>query len=188
MATIEEINAKLKRVNIKGKDYVEVPQRVQGFRELFPSGTITTEWLILEKDWCVCQATVAIDGVVVAQGSAFEERKGNINTTSYIENCETSAVGRALGFLGIGSAAAIASADEVRHAMAQQNQPQEESEEGVAQRGMVNAFREVQARGFSKEQIQQALQAVIPGKTSKEYTTMDKVKATQVLKNMIKEA
>ena len=38
----------------------------------------------------------------------------NINKTSYVENCETSAVGRALAMLGIGIDTSIASANEVK--------------------------------------------------------------------------
>ena len=44
----------------------------------------------------------------------------NINKTSYVENCETSAVGRALAILGIGIDTSIASANEVEDAIAQQ--------------------------------------------------------------------
>ena len=49
------------------------------------------------------------------EGSTF------INKTSYIENCETSAVGRALGFLGIGIDGSVASADEVKTAILNQS-------------------------------------------------------------------
>ena len=59
------------------------------------------------------------DGEVIAQGHAHEVRgSSNINKTSYIENCETSAVGRALAMLGIGIDTSIASANEVEDAIA----------------------------------------------------------------------
>ena len=58
---------------------------------------------------------------VVAQGHAHEEKgSSNINKTSYVENCETSAVGRALAILGIGIDTSIASANEVQDAIAKQ--------------------------------------------------------------------
>ena len=120
MATRTEINERLKKVNIKGKPYVEVAQRVQGFWEIFPNGRIATDWLRLEDEQCVCQASIWDGDKLLAQGTAWEQRKGNINTTSYVENCETSAIGRALGNAGIGSVQSIASADEMAHAMGQQ--------------------------------------------------------------------
>ena len=59
--------------------------------------------------------------VVLGQGTAYEkEGSSNINRTSYIENCETSAVGRALGMAGFGIDTSIASAEEVSGAIAQQ--------------------------------------------------------------------
>ena len=60
-------------------------------------------------------------GRVVATGHAHEERgSSNINKTSFVENCETSAIGRALAMLGIGIDTSIASANEVEDAIAQQ--------------------------------------------------------------------
>ena len=58
---------------------------------------------------------------MLANGLA-EESKGStfINKTSYVENCETSAWGRALGNLGIGLDTSVASADEVKNAIANQ--------------------------------------------------------------------
>jgi hypothetical protein len=53
------------------------------------------------------------DGKIIAVGHASERREGNINKTSYVENCETSAIGRALGLMGIGLTDDIASADEI---------------------------------------------------------------------------
>ena len=59
--------------------------------------------------------------VMLATGLAFERQDAsNLNKTSYIENCETSAIGRALGFIGLGSEKSIASAEEVSNAIATQ--------------------------------------------------------------------
>ena len=61
------------------------------------------------------------EGRVVSSGHAYEEKDGSrINQRNHVENCETSAVGRALGFLGIGSDGSIASYEEVTNAI--QNQ------------------------------------------------------------------
>lgn len=115
-------NALIKTTPVKNKQYAEVPQRVQAFRSLFPTGTIATEIISLEGDMCVIHAVVSVDGVILGEGTAYErEGSSYINKTSFIENCETSAVGRALGFAGFGSDASIASAEEVLNAMEQQD-------------------------------------------------------------------
>lgn len=115
---------KFKTTDIKGKKYVEVNQRVIALRNLseYKGFSIETELLHLEADSCVVRATIRnANGVIAAQGIAQEDRSSsNINKTSYVENCETSAVGRALGFLGIGIETSIATADEVSMAIGKQ--------------------------------------------------------------------
>ena len=73
---------------------------------------------------CVIKAIIKnAEGRVVATGFAQEDRDNKlslVNKTSFVENCETSAWGRALGNLGIGIDASIASAEEVVNAMAGQ--------------------------------------------------------------------
>ena len=59
---------------------------------------------------------------VLGSGIAYEKEGSTfINKTSYIENCETSAVGRALGMAGIGINTSVASAEEVQNAIVQQD-------------------------------------------------------------------
>lgn len=112
---LEEVNKRLKPIDIKGKDYNTVNQRVLAFRELFPEGSIQTEILSHENDKILMKAIVFDgEGKIIATGHASEEKELSfINKTSYIENCETSAVGRALGFIGIGATEAIASVEEM---------------------------------------------------------------------------
>lgn len=112
----------MKTVDIKGKAYVEVNERVKHFRANYKDWAIETELLSNDNGVCVFKATVKDpEGVVKATGHAYENEGSTfINKTSYIENCETSAVGRALGMLGIGIDTSIASSDEVQNAM--QNQ------------------------------------------------------------------
>lgn len=119
---LSKVNADIKTTNIKGKEYAEVPERVTAFRKVCPNGAIETEFT-LNGNMCICKATVKDeDGKILANGIAYEKEGSNyINKTSYIENAETSAVGRALGFAGFGIAASIASADEVLHAIELQN-------------------------------------------------------------------
>jgi len=115
---LAKVNADIKTTNIKGKEYAEVPERVTAFRKVCPNGAIETEYT-LAGNVCICKATIRDDERrILATGIAYEKEGSNyINKTSYIENAETSAVGRALGFAGFGIAASIASADEVRHAI-----------------------------------------------------------------------
>lgn len=121
-----EINSRLKTQDIKGKPYIPVTQRVLAFWELFPTGAIITEKLSDDGKRCDFKASVYIDGHVVSTGHAYEYQGGGmVNKTSYVENCETSAIGRALGILGIGSTESIASADEVARAIEQQESPLE---------------------------------------------------------------
>ena len=126
---MEKVNKEIKTTDIKGKDYAEVPQRVTAFRKLYPQGTITTEILSIEDGICVMKATVSNNGEILGEGTAYEKENGSfINKTSYIENCETSAVGRALGFAGFGVDVSIASAEEVINAINNQNNSKTETE------------------------------------------------------------
>lgn len=118
---LQNANNLIQTTPVKGKDYAEVPQRVKAFRSLYPQGTISTEIVKIENGMCVIHAVVSVDGVVLGEGTAYEmEGSSFINKTSYIENCETSAVGRALGFAGFGIDTSIASAEEVANAIEQQ--------------------------------------------------------------------
>lgn len=123
---IEKVNMTIKTTNIKGKEYAEVNQRIRAFRMLYPEGSITTEIISLDNGVCVMKASVLNDkGEILGTGHAFEKESASfINKTSYIENCETSAVGRALGMCGIGIDMSIASYEEVANAIAQQEAPQ----------------------------------------------------------------
>lgn len=119
-------NESIKATDIKGKNYAEVNQRIKVFRMLFPNGSITTDILSLENGVCVMKATVTDEeGKVLATGTAYENEGSTfINKTSYIENCETSAVGRALGMLGIGIDTSIASYEEMQNAITNQEMNQ----------------------------------------------------------------
>jgi|TARA_Y100000015_G_scaffold10494_1_gene9998 hypothetical protein len=118
-------NYKFKTTNIRGKQYVEVNERIKFFRQedQYKNWGIHTEFPMLTDAECLCRASIVdADGHTVAVGHAHEVKTAsNINKTSYVENCETSAVGRALAMLGIGIDVSIASANEVQDAIAQQD-------------------------------------------------------------------
>jgi hypothetical protein len=119
---IEKANASIQTTDIKGKDYAEVNQRIKAFRMVEPSGAIIPELISLEGGVCVMKATVLDgDGKVLGVGHAYEKEGSTfINKTSYIENCETSAVGRALGMCGFGIDTSVASYEEVANAIENQ--------------------------------------------------------------------
>ena len=136
----------MESIKIKGKDYIQVHERVAEFRRnpLYKSLSIETD--IVEKNYSeltgdivknekvVGKKTTRVldsiiikcvirnkDGNIVSTGYAQEEKTTSfVNETSFVENCETSAVGRALGFLGIGIKDSIASADELVVAISKQ--------------------------------------------------------------------
>ena len=120
-------NYNFETTNIRGKAYVAVNERIKFFRQedQYKNWSIQTEFPMLTEVECLCRAAICDkDGMVVAVGHAHEVKAAsNINKTSYVENCETSAVGRALAMLGIGIDASIASSNEVEDAIAQQDQP-----------------------------------------------------------------
>ena len=117
----------MKTIDVKGRPYVEVNERLKYFRENYKNWSLESDIISLENGVCVIKATIKDDnGVIKATGLAYEKENSTfINKTSYIENCETSAWGRALGNLGIGIDTSVASADEVQNAMLNQNPDQE---------------------------------------------------------------
>ena len=119
---IKRANETIMTIDVKGKPYAEVNQRIKAFRMIYPQGFIETEMISNENGVCVFQAIVGNDDKVLGTGHAYEKENSTfINKTSYIENCETSAVGRALAMAGFGIDTSIASAEEVQNAINNQN-------------------------------------------------------------------
>ena len=135
----------LKTVDIKGKAYVTVNERVKYFREHFTGYKLISEIVyhnevkfvewhefdaegnkINKSAWtkgeiCFKASIFNEQDDLVATGYAIEKADSSyINKTSYIENCETSAWGRALANFAIGVDSSVASADEVANAIKNQ--------------------------------------------------------------------
>lgn len=111
---------KSKAIDIKGKQYVLVADRVTYFNDAYPNGSIETKRIASEGDVEVFQAIVTPDTAhpsrcFVAHSQA-RWGEGMVNKTAALENAETSAVGRALALMGIGVIESIASADEIHKA------------------------------------------------------------------------
>lgn len=136
MATYEDIRKANEAVGIstikkEGKNgkittfgYVTVAQRIKAFRMVHPDGLIKTEMVMNESGVCIFRAEIySEDGKLLSTGTALERQdSGFINALSHIENCETSACGRALGIAGYGIDDDVASAEEVANATIQQAQ------------------------------------------------------------------
>ena len=113
----------MKKIKIKGNDYVMVHERVKEFHNLYPNGSIDTKLVELTDRFIT--KTIVIPDVSTPErcftGLSYEDvGSNNVNSTSALENCETSSVGRALGFLNIGIDTSIASFEEVNNAIENQ--------------------------------------------------------------------
>ena len=114
----------MKTIDIQGSPYVKVNERLIYFNEHYKDGRITTDLVEMTERYIV-KATIIPD---VSNSERYftgyaEEVVGSsqVNKTSALENCETSAVGRGLAMMGIGIIKSIASAEEVANAVHQQN-------------------------------------------------------------------
>ena len=119
---IQKVNEEMSTIEVGKKSYAEVTQRIKAFRKLYPEGFIETEVLSNQNGVCVIKASVGYydngNKKILGTGTAYEKEGSTfINKTSYIENCETSAVGRALGMMGFGIDTSVASAEEVQNAV-----------------------------------------------------------------------
>ena len=111
------------QINIHGKVYETVALRLKKFWERYPEYSIQTILIEADETRIIMKATILDDShKLCATGHAEEFRnRGQINRTSALENCETSAVGRALAFLGLGGTE-IRSAEEMQNAVLQQEE------------------------------------------------------------------
>lgn len=130
--TMLPIQKKDKNGKLTTKDYAMVPERITAFRKLFPTGFITTEIVSHDGQTVLMQTKAGYYDekgapIILATGFAQEVKGlGLVNGTSYIENCETSSVGRALGMCGLGiNGGGICSAEELANAITAQNQIKE---------------------------------------------------------------
>jgi hypothetical protein len=118
---MEELQS-IEKVNIKGKEYATVASRVGIFRKYFPAHSIITDIVIDDEQRVIIKASIFDENNrLISTGYAEEIRgQGLINTTSAIENAETSAIGRALAAFGL-IGGEYASSNEVENAIAKQN-------------------------------------------------------------------
>ena len=118
-------------VNIHGKEYYTVVERLKMLKNDFKIDySLTTDLLKCDDKMVIVKATLSIDGNEYT-GIAEEMRNASkINKTSAVENCETSAIGRALSSAGyFGSE--FCSANELENALAQQDEITPEQENKI---------------------------------------------------------
>lgn len=196
MATFENIaeaNATIKTTNIKGRQYAEVNQRIKAFRMVYPEGFIISDIEQLVDGLCIFRARVGVyevfaDGSVkervLGTGTAYEkEGSSQINRTSYIENCETSAIGRALGMAGFGIDTSVASAEEVENAIHQQEQgdvtiTRDNMGDPMTEAQKNKIFRELDRAGFTRDVIEQSI--------GKSIDELSKIEASNLIERLMK--
>lgn len=176
---IQRANESIQTMDIKGKEYALVNQRIKAFRMICPEGTIETEMLSNVDGVCVFKATVKDVDLVLGTGHAYEKESSSyINKTSYIENCETSAIGRALASCGFGIDTGVASYEEVANAIKNQEtippkgpvMPKKASEDSVRYilanateaelKKVVEAYKINQLSELSEDQAQKTIRAI----------------------------
>lgn len=115
----------MKTINIKGKNYITVNERLKHFRTepIFDGWQINEQLVHIDEKEGIFKVTICdTKGVEMASAHSQEYRDSSyINKTSFVENGFTSALGRALGYLGIGIDTSIASANEVQNAVKNQD-------------------------------------------------------------------
>lgn len=116
----------MKTINIKGKEYVTVNERLKEFRNNFKDYALITEIIELGADYATVKASIIDEkGILRATGYAREVvAKSPINKYAFLENCETSAIGRALGNFGIGIDEAVCTADELIQKLSYEDKPE----------------------------------------------------------------
>lgn len=150
---IKKANEAISTTDIKGKDYAEVNQRIKAFRMVYPHGSIETEMISNENGVCIFRAEVGDEDTILGVGTAYEKEGSSfINKTSYIENCETSAVGRALGMAGFGIDTSVASYEEVANAIQQQ-----EGDKKISKTQEEALDKAIENRRIPDEQVEQVL-------------------------------
>jgi hypothetical protein len=114
----------MKTINIKGKEYITVNERLIYFRNTneFKGFGIKEDIVSIDDTEGIFKVTIYdSNGEPIVSAHAQEYRDSSyINKTSFVENGFTSALGRALGYLGIGIDTSIASANEVQNAVTNQ--------------------------------------------------------------------
>lgn len=180
MANFEDIrkaNETIATTNIKGKEYAEVNQRIKAFRMVYPEGSIITDLVQLENGICTIKAVIKNGELVLGTGIAQEKESSSyINKTSYIENCETSAVGRALGMCGFGIDVSVCSAEELQNALNNQEKTAKKGEEKISKTAAKEEAIQAEETQYATEEQVDKLNKYFANNKEARQKTLDKHK------------
>ena len=180
MANFEDIrkaNETIATTNIKGKEYAEVNQRIKAFRMVYPEGSIITDLVQLENGICTIKAVIKNGELVLGTGIAQEKESSSyINKTSYIENCETSAVGRALGMCGFGIDVSVCSAEELQNALNNQEKTAIQAEEKISKTAAKEEAIQAEETQYATEEQVDKLNKYFANNKEARQKTLDKHK------------
>lgn len=139
----------MKTINIKGKPYIMVNERLKEFRNNYKGYSLTSEIVELTDNACTIKAIIKDDkDKILATGLAREVvGKTPINKFAFVENAETSAWGRALGNFGIGIDEAICTAEELNYKIAH------DEDEDMPEKNLTNDQANLIACCTSKEEL-----------------------------------
>ncbi len=113
------MTGKLPTISLKGKDYVQVKDRLAYFNEHYPNGQITTEVINTSTNMVTFKVTIKPD---VTKERLFTAHSFvTVDEVKAFEKLETVAVGRCLALMGIGIIESVASADEMHRFTAKQS-------------------------------------------------------------------
>ena len=105
-------------VLINGNEYITVAERLEKLHREYDKVAIETEILRFDEEIVLVKAILTIDDKKFIGHAQEIIGSSQVNSTSALENAETSAVGRALAFAGLAVNGSIASADEINKAEA----------------------------------------------------------------------
>lgn len=180
MANFEDIrkaNETIATTNIKGKEYAEVNQRIKAFRMVYPEGSIITDLVQLENGICTIKAVIKNGELVLGTGIAQEKESSSyINKTSYIENCETSAVGRALGMCGFGIDVSVCSAEELQNALNNQEKTAKKGKEKISENASEEEAIQAEETQYATEEQVDKLNKYFANNKEARQKTLDKHK------------
>ena len=172
-------------VNIRGKEYQTVALRVQKFREVHKDWELSTEIIKADDAVVIMQARIYnADGKCISTGHAEEFRSnGQINSTSALENAETSAIGRALAAAGWGGTE-FASANEVQNAIYQQNKPKAKVEEKKTSE-LQEASVPEERKSRSKEELLKVMNTAVTPQTLAVFWSALKEDERELIRNEV---